>query len=68
MRLEVTPKEPWHIRIKDNGKVVLDKVLEAGVARYKFCGLGTCWAAWFRNCLWTRIWNSCLARPGFWPA
>ena len=32
MRLEVTPKEPWHIRIKDNGKVVLDKVLEAGVA------------------------------------
>lgn len=32
MRIEVTPKEPWHIRIKDNGKVVLDKVLEAGVA------------------------------------
>ncbi len=32
MRLEVTPKEPWHVRIKDNGKVVLDKVLEAGVA------------------------------------
>lgn len=32
MRLEVTPDEPMHIRIKDNGKVVLDKVLEAGVA------------------------------------
>ncbi|MBX9952015.1 MAG: hypothetical protein K2Y39_22775 [Candidatus Obscuribacterales bacterium] len=32
MRLEVTPKEPWHIRIKNNGKVVLDKVLEANVA------------------------------------
>ena len=32
MRLETTPKEPMHIRIKDNGKVVLDKVLEAGVA------------------------------------
>lgn len=32
MKLEVTPKEPWHIRIKDNGVVVLDKVLEANVA------------------------------------
>ena len=32
MRLEVTPKEAMHVRIKDNGKVVLDKVLEAGVA------------------------------------
>ncbi len=32
MRLEVTPKEPWHVRIKHNGKVVLDKVLEANVA------------------------------------
>ncbi len=32
MRIEVTPKEQWHVRIKDNGKVVLDKVLEAGVA------------------------------------
>ncbi len=32
MRLEVTPDEPWHIRIKNNGVVVLDKVLEANVA------------------------------------
>lgn len=31
MRLEMNPKEPTHVRIKDNGTVVFDKVLEAGV-------------------------------------
>lgn len=43
MRLEVTPKEPMHVRIKHNGKVVFDKVLEANVehkivAEHPNCG------------------------------
>lgn len=32
MRLEVTPKEPCRVRIKHNGKVILEETLEAGVA------------------------------------